>query len=186
MEIVHNEMVTRLAKDGGQILSELSSERCHLWHMATGISGEVAELIVACFNEDLDNMLEEFGDTEFYMEGMYQGLSAITPFILVHQALSYNDAMAIEADPLLAIILDAGNVLDMTKKIVAYNDDSKLTDLVAAVLKLRSSLDRLYAVVKIEYADALSDNIEKLRKRYEGFVFTDKAAKERADKPEGE
>ena len=81
-ELTYSEMVKVLAKDGETILTKLTLDNTHLWHMATGISGEAGELIdaikkVAIYNKPIDrkNIIEELGDIEFYMEGLRQGLN---------------------------------------------------------------------------------------------------------------
>lgn len=91
IEIVHSKMVTKLAKDGGEINASLSNEQCHLLHMAVGISGEAGELLDAIKKAviyqkplDLNNVIEELGDLEFYMEGLRQGLGINRRFTLVH------------------------------------------------------------------------------------------------------
>lgn len=79
--IKHNEMVAALAKPGNDIVATLSPESAHLLHMAVGVSGESGELLdaikkAAIYNKPLDreNVIEELGDIEFYMEGLRQGL----------------------------------------------------------------------------------------------------------------
>lgn len=80
-QINHGEMVTALAKSGDAIISSLTTEKAHALHMAVGISGESGELLDAIkkhviYNKPLDreNVTEELGDLEFYMEGLRQGL----------------------------------------------------------------------------------------------------------------
>ena len=58
----------------------LTPEKCHLLHMALGIAGEAAEILEAVFFHvahdaplDLDNLIEESGDVDFYHEGLRQG-----------------------------------------------------------------------------------------------------------------
>lgn len=65
------------AKDGGIIASNLTATNAHLIHMAIGISGEAGELLDAVkkaviYNKplDIDNVIEELGDLEFYMAGV--------------------------------------------------------------------------------------------------------------------
>lgn len=77
----HSEMVNQLAKPGITIAKELDPIGAHLVHMAMGISGEAGELIDAVkksviyrFPIDMENIVEELGDLEFYMEGFRQGL----------------------------------------------------------------------------------------------------------------
>ena len=81
MNIVYSEMVAALAKPGERIASELTGEDAHLIHMAIGISGESGELLDAIkkravYRKELDreNVIEELGDLEFYLEGIRQGL----------------------------------------------------------------------------------------------------------------
>ena len=73
------ELVNRLAKPGVDIIKDLTPESMHMLHMAVGISGEAGELIdavkkAAVYNKplDIDNVIEEMGDLEFYMEGLRQ------------------------------------------------------------------------------------------------------------------
>lgn len=80
-QINHNEMVTALVKSGDAIISSLTPEKAHVLHMAIGISGESGELLDAIkkhviYNKPIDreNVIEELGDLEFYMEGLRQGL----------------------------------------------------------------------------------------------------------------
>ena len=79
--IKHNEMVKGLVKSGHTIAAELTGDDAHLVHMAVGISGEAGELLdaikkKAIYRKELDreNVIEELGDLEFYMEGLRQGL----------------------------------------------------------------------------------------------------------------
>lgn len=75
------DMVKGLAKPGEAIVDSLTPEKAHQLHMAVGISGEAGELLDAIkksviYNKPLDreNVIEELGDLEFYMEGLRQGL----------------------------------------------------------------------------------------------------------------
>lgn len=77
----HQKMVKDLIKPGADILASLTSEKCHLDHMAQGAAYEAGELGDAIkkhimYNKPLDreNVIEELGDMEFYMEGLRQGL----------------------------------------------------------------------------------------------------------------
>ena len=75
------EMVAALAKPGVDIVRSMSPTRAHTLHMAVGISGEAGELLDAVKKHviydktiDRENIVEELGDLEFYMEGLRQGL----------------------------------------------------------------------------------------------------------------
>ena len=77
----HAEMVATLVKPGQDIIDSLTPEKANLLHMAVGISGEAGELLDAIkkhviYNKplDIDNVIEELGDLEFYMEGLRQEL----------------------------------------------------------------------------------------------------------------
>jgi NTP pyrophosphatase (non-canonical NTP hydrolase) len=80
-ELNHPELVRRLAKPGFEIVMRMTSKNAHNLHMAVGIAGESGELLdaikkVVIYNKPLDreNVVEELGDLEFYMEGLRQGL----------------------------------------------------------------------------------------------------------------
>jgi len=79
-DFTYEEMVANLAKDGAAIVAEMSAGDAHCLHMAIGVSGEAGELIDAVkkaviYRKPLDreNVVEELGDLEFYMEGLRQG-----------------------------------------------------------------------------------------------------------------
>lgn len=75
------ELVKHLTKPGGEIIGDLDSCKAHNLHMAVGIAGEAGELLdavkkQAIYNKQLDreNVIEELGDLEFYMEGLRAAL----------------------------------------------------------------------------------------------------------------
>ena len=77
----HADMVRVLKKPGSVIADEMSGHDADLIHMAMGISGEAGELLDAIKKAtiyrkplDLDNVIEELCDLEFYMEGLRQTL----------------------------------------------------------------------------------------------------------------
>lgn len=79
--ILHHEMVSVLVKSGDTIVAEMTGPDAHMMHMAIGVSGEAGELLDAIKKRviyrkplDRDNVVEELGDLEFYLEGIRQGL----------------------------------------------------------------------------------------------------------------
>ena len=81
VHISHPDMVKTLAKSGLEICQEMDPHKSHNLHMIMGVSGEVGELLDAIkkaviYNKPLDreNVIEEMGDIEFYLEGLRQGL----------------------------------------------------------------------------------------------------------------
>lgn len=90
-QISYSEMVAALAKPGADIVATLTPEMAHAWHMATGIAGEAGEALDAvkkyaiyCKPIDRENVVEELGDLEFYMEGLRQGLNITRQETLDH------------------------------------------------------------------------------------------------------
>lgn len=90
-KITHPELVTALAKPGADIVASLTAGDAHALHMAVGISGEAGELLDAVKKAtiyrkpiDRENVIEEMGDLEFYMEGLRQGLDITREEVLAH------------------------------------------------------------------------------------------------------
>lgn len=77
IEEVHTELVIKLCKKGEDIITDLTPDNTHLWHMSSCICGEAGELFDAIkkhvlYNKklDIENVIEELGDLEFYLEGI--------------------------------------------------------------------------------------------------------------------
>ena len=75
------DMVAGLAKPGQAIIDSLTEEKADLLHMVVGVAGEAGELVDAIkkyviYNKpiDRDNVVEELGDIEFYIERIRQRL----------------------------------------------------------------------------------------------------------------
>ncbi len=106
----HAAMVSKLAKDGHQIVATLTREKADLWHMGTGVSGEAGELLdaikkVVAYNKPVDreNVVEELGDLEFYMQGVRKNLGITREETLIanmtklgqrYQGFNYTDEQA--------------------------------------------------------------------------------------------
>ncbi len=107
---VYSKMVSALAKPGADIVRSLTPENAHALHMAAGIAGEAGELLDAvkkaaiyCKEIDRENVVEELGDLEFYLEGLRQGLHITREEVLEANAVklskryssgSYSNAQA--------------------------------------------------------------------------------------------
>ena len=77
----HAEMVRTLVKPGAAILEQLDPSKVDAMHAAIGIAGEAGELLDGVkkhviYNKPLDreNITEELGDLEFYMEQLRQNI----------------------------------------------------------------------------------------------------------------
>ena len=80
-EADYMDMVRNLKKDPFTISEEMTAAKADAIHMAMGISGGAGGLLDAIkkatiYNKPLDinNVIEELGDLEFYMEGLRQSL----------------------------------------------------------------------------------------------------------------
>ena len=86
-----NKMTLALAKDGEDILKNITPEQANMWHMVTGIGGEAGE-IVDCIKKhviyqkplDVENIKEELGDLLFYMSNLMQSVGLSFEEILQH------------------------------------------------------------------------------------------------------
>lgn len=92
IQVNHSNLVANLAKPGKDIIESLTPEQAHLLHMAVGVSGEAGELLDAIKklaiyqkNIDMENIIEELGDIEFYLEGIRAELN-----ITRERCLRYN------------------------------------------------------------------------------------------------
>ena len=79
MVIEFEKMVGALVKPGQDIIDSLTPGKMNALHMTVGVSGEAGELLDAVkkyviYNKEVDreNVIEELGDLEFYMEGIRQ------------------------------------------------------------------------------------------------------------------
>lgn len=79
--IKHSDMVTALVKSGALILEQMTPQKADAMHAAIGVAGEAGELLDAVkkhviYNKPLDreNVVEELGDLEFYMEQLRQNI----------------------------------------------------------------------------------------------------------------
>lgn len=81
MKVQYDILVKALLKSGEDIQASLTASEANLVHLALGISGEAGEVLdaikkAAIYNKPLDreNIIEELGDLEFYMEGLRQAI----------------------------------------------------------------------------------------------------------------
>lgn len=79
--VSHKDMVTSLVKPGEDILTSLTPEKCHIWHMASCIPEEAGEVFGVVKKHliygkalDREKLILEMGDLEFYLEGLRQEL----------------------------------------------------------------------------------------------------------------
>lgn len=85
----HKYLVGELTKSGNAILVDMDTRDAHLVHMVLGISGEAGELLDAIKKKaiyqkelDIENIYEELGDIEFYLEGLRSSLNISRELVL--------------------------------------------------------------------------------------------------------
>ena len=176
MSIEFKKMVKDLCKSGADVLADLTPETAHLLHMAVGLSGEVSEFVDGVMEGDLVNCIEELGDIEFYLEGLYQALGIIP--------MGDNDVSrrVVRSDLLFDLVIKAGNILDLCKKISIYKDQKYYSTLPVLLVSFNTDLKSLYQELGISRDEALHVVRKKLAKRYEKGKYSNTAAKVRADK----
>ena len=90
LDLQFGRLVCALKKRGDDIAADITPEDLDMWHMATGISGEAGELLDAVKKHviyrkpiDIENVIEELGDLEFYMEGLRRSLDISHSQVLI-------------------------------------------------------------------------------------------------------
>lgn len=80
-QLEYDAMVMQLAKPGVDIASQITPLQAHQLHMAVGVAGESGELLDAIKKHvvyrnplDIQNVIEELGDLEFFMSGLRQSI----------------------------------------------------------------------------------------------------------------
>lgn len=170
------------AKPGADILATMTAEKCHLLHMAIGISGEAAEFSSAVNSLDTINEREEAGDLLFYITGATFALPSWNDSDW-HEAMSETRtdkfAGSYAHD---SLVMAAGDFLDLVKKYTVYNKPFDEPAIKEALIEVLYQLGTYYGDAMGELLD---ENVAKLTKRY-ATGYSDAAAQERADKKEGE
>ena len=189
-QIEHSDMVRVLAKSGSAIADEMTQTNAHLLHMAIGISGEAAELLSAYvtstelrIDPDHENVVEELGDLEFYIEGFRQGLSVTRVDAHKLYATPFDSQYTKQREWLsVKLSVASGDLLDMVKKFTIYQKPLPVNDTIKQIVLIDNILECIRECEGLTYQQVLDANITKLGKRYEGFKYTDQAAQTRADK----
>lgn len=177
----HEKMVEGLVKPGNVILTQLTPDDCHLWHMATGLMGEAVELQQAIIKNDLDNFIEEGGDSCFYQTALF----------LIFK-LEYHDeedkTPSVQAN--LSAIDDylktCGEILDLVKKSIIYRKKLEIDKFSDLLIDSKGILRDIASCYTLSIGTFLDHNYAKLGKRYKGHKYSDEQAQARKDKHEGD
>lgn len=111
-DIPYDVFVRELRKSGEDVIATLTPHSADLLHMAVGVSGEAGELLdavkrYAIYGKSIDheNVIEELGDIEFFLEGVRDLLSITREETINenkaklakrYESLRYSDAAAIK------------------------------------------------------------------------------------------
>lgn len=180
------QMVKDLAKPGEVILAQMKAASMHLIHMILGAISEVAELKEATIANDRTNIVEELGDYEFYLQGIYQGLEAGPRTIPTDGTVKMKSAVSLCDD----LLISTGNLLDKIKRLTIYGKSIDVEDILSLADICRHQLDQFYAcnTIDITRIEVLEGNMNKLLKgdkaRYKSGTYSDDQANTRADKAE--
>lgn len=181
--IKHHEMVTALAKPGDAIIASLTPAKAHLLHMTVGIVGEVAELVDGVMlSKGRENVIEEMGDLEFYLEGARQGVNLDREMTQTHDDSAVELLESYYGDSLTGLPIMAGNLLDVVKKHVIYSKPLDMAEFTKLLFVIEIYLAEIRVDESVTREETLEANIAKLRVRYEGLAYSDAAAQARADK----
>lgn len=180
----HIDMVSNLKKRGEAVIDDLTPQTADLLHMAVGFSGEVAELMaclqpVFCQTASLDreNLIEELGDMEFYLQGIREILGL--PRVDVSARL-IPDLLPRKLS--IDLVIQAGEILDLVKKASIYAKPIDAASIAVQLALVEMVLENLRRIMNVSRDECLTHNLDKLGKRYPGFEYTNKRAQERADK----
>lgn len=185
--ITHPEMVAALVKPGAVIVAGMTPEECDLWHGATGVAGETGEILEAVLRaaqsgEDLDheNMVEELGDMEFYLQQVRANLGIDREETV--PLFGFNNAIGPLFDHAAALAIAGCMVLDQAKKVAIYKKPAAMSSFIHALTLVESEMEALRIHCGVTREETLDHNISKLSVRYAGLAYSDSAAQARADK----
>lgn len=182
-------IVTNLCKDGEQISSSLNGNKSHLWHMATGISGECTELLECAdyFDDtgmfDQENAIEELGDIYFYSVGLVNGNENLT---IKHNLLNNTTGTDNITKIATQIAIAGGGILDAIKKHCIYEKEIDIALVQKHIDNLMVEMYKAYYVMGVSHAEVLAANTYKLiggeNARYATGEYSNEQAQDRADK----
>lgn len=182
--ITHPELVKALAKPGLDIANSLTSVEADLWHHATGVSGECGELLEPLMNYpvgvDRDNLVEELGDLEFYLEGIRQNR-----WIERDETVPANDRAPAGYGVFTTaarLSISGSNLLDLAKKVAIYQKDVERSAFVNELRVFEGHLEDIRNYLGITREETIAGNIAKLQVRYAAGSYSNQQAQDRADK----
>jgi hypothetical protein len=174
VEPSYNEMVSALVKDGNDIRRSLTPVKCDMWHMASCIPSEIAELMLAVRNNDRLNALEELGDLEFYTTHFGH--------IVFGGVLDRPATTGFSHLTMVDLVIAGGELFDCVKKHVIYEQELLVNDTLQVFLRVRELMRQVRKFFGFTLKQVRDANREKLGARYAKLVYSNDSARERADK----
>lgn len=173
----YSEMVADLFK------KDLGGESAARMHAAIGVAGEAGELLMAHTTDDLENFIEEAGDSLFYVQALMNTnnwtLEELTPSS-VELFPDYQEAA------IAGVIYESCNMLDIAKKSWVYNKEFDAGKMKEHLIKYLAYLEISLDGYQLTIQDCFNHNQYKLvtgpKARYPSGKYTDSAAIARADK----
>lgn len=149
-----------------------------LLHAAVGISGEVAELHAA---DSVQNIAEECGDIEFYIEAAWQALERTNAKGRIPRNPRGLHGDSVAGYVLTDLVISSGTLLDLSKKAWIYNKPLAEGLVFKYLDAIEAGLDDYYRIHGLNREAVRHNNMAKLALRY-GAQYSDAAAQARADK----
>lgn len=180
--INHTDMVLKLAKPGQAVIDGLTARSAHTWHMATGVAGEIGELLENFIDAgDRENRVEELGDIEFYHRALSLEFKADTNATVL--TIKHQDDVVFA---MLSLTVHGAALLDAAKKYAVYAKPVDSVEVIKQLSLVRAWLNCLYKLTGISRTEALDANIDKLyegeKARYKRGEYSDEQAQQRQDK----
>lgn len=191
-KVDYSSMVTALAKDGSAIMQDLNNNSAHLMHMAIGVSGEVAEIFIPILDikgisDVKENMTEEFGDAEFYLEGYRQGADIDPEDVMKLTPTIEPTGNAFMDCGLFSV--EAGHLLDSTKRYAIYGKELNVGRVMQELRNIEYIMESIRIRFNITRQQTLDHNHNKLlagkKARYKEGAYTNEQANNRQDKEDG-
>lgn len=185
-QISHPELVKALVKPGAVIAAEMTPTEADLWHAGTGVIGEAVEILEAHMESminalpiDTDNILEELGDMEFYIEQTRQNLGVERDETVGMIGMIPSMGGFPESCTLVTV---ANGLFDNIKKVVVYKKPIDRDKMVSLLTVMEMVMDHIRVEYGLTRDQVLDGNIAKLSVRYAGLTYSNEAAQARADK----
>lgn len=182
----YEQLAKDLASDPQDIYQGLSHQAIDLWHGATGVSGEVGELLEALTAHvvdgeeiDLENVIEEIGDIKFYLALILNSIGSTEQDLNYRPQGGENSGLLVGA---IQACIKAAKLLDVIKKHSIHGHPLNKDLLLELVGGIRLHLSVILGLLNVTQEQVLAENNRKLAKRYPNGSYSKEDNLARADK----